>query len=106
MAMERYREAVVERMEQLGDSPRPQQVVRAHTALHTLLGDIFLQPIGDHLVARVEMQNQALALLGGALLSVAAEAGLGVNQPIIDATRSISHKNYGFLHRPIKPKGA
>ena len=34
-------------------------------SLRTLLGEIYLQPNGDHLVARVEMQNQALALLGG-----------------------------------------
>ncbi len=34
-------------------------------ALRTLLGEIYFQPNGDHLVARVEMQNQALAPLGG-----------------------------------------
>ncbi len=42
-AMGRYREEV-ERMEQLGDSPRPQHVIRARNALRTLLGDIYLQP--------------------------------------------------------------
>jgi len=61
-AMERYREEV-ERMEQLGESPRPQRVVRARAALRTLLGEIRLQPKGDHLVARVEMRNEALALV-------------------------------------------
>ena len=63
-AMERYRDEV-ERMEQLGDSPRPQRVVRARAALRTLLGDIRLQPNGDHLVAHVEVQNDALALISG-----------------------------------------
>jgi hypothetical protein len=65
-AMERYREEV-ERIEQLGDSPRPQHVIRARNALRTLLGDIYLQPNGGHLMARVEIQNQALALPGGDL---------------------------------------
>jgi hypothetical protein len=63
-AMERYRDEV-ERMEQLGDSPRPQRVVRARTALRTLLGDIRLQPNGDHLVAQFEVRNEALALISG-----------------------------------------
>ncbi len=31
----------------------------------THVGDIYLRPNEDHLVAHVEMQNQALALLGG-----------------------------------------
>ncbi len=44
-AMECYREEV-ECMEQLGDSPRPQHVIRARNALRTLLGDIYLQPNG------------------------------------------------------------
>ncbi len=65
-AMERYREEV-ERMEQLGDNPRPQHVIRARNALRTILGDIYLQPNGGHLVARIELQNQALALLEGDL---------------------------------------
>ena len=30
----------IERMEQLGDSPRPQHVIRARTALFTLIADI------------------------------------------------------------------
>ena len=34
-------------------------------ALRTLLGEIHWQPNGDHLVARIDMQNQALALRGG-----------------------------------------
>ncbi len=38
-AMECYREEV-ERMEQLGDSPRPQHVIRARSALRTQLWDI------------------------------------------------------------------
>ena len=66
--MERYREAV-ERMEQLGDSPRPQRVVRARAALRTLLGNIRLQPNGDHLVAHVEVRNEALALVGSDVAS-------------------------------------
>jgi len=39
--------------------------VRARAALRTLLGEIWLQPNGDHLVAHVELQNQALALVSG-----------------------------------------
>lgn len=61
-AIERYR-AEVGRLEQLGDSPKPEHVVRARAALRSLLGDIWLQPNGDHLVAHVELQNQALALV-------------------------------------------
>ncbi len=68
-AMERYREEV-ERIEHQGDSPRPQHVIRARNALRTLLVDIYLQPNGGHLMARVEMQNQALALPGGNLAIV------------------------------------
>ncbi len=63
-AVERYR-AEVGRLEQLGDSPKPEHVVRARGALRTLLGEIWLQPNGDHLVAHVELQNQALALISG-----------------------------------------
>ena len=62
--MERYRHQV-DHMEQLGDSPKPQHVVRARTALRSLLGDIRLQPNGDHLVAHVEVQNQTMALVSG-----------------------------------------
>ena len=63
-AIESYR-AEVGRLEQLGDSPKPEHVVRARAALRTLLGEIWLQPNGDHLVAHVELQNQALALVSG-----------------------------------------
>ena len=63
-AVERYR-AEVGRLEQLGDSPKPEHVVRARDALRTLLGEIWLQPNGDHLVAHIELQNQALALVSG-----------------------------------------
>ncbi len=63
-AIERYRNEVG-RMEQLGASPKPEHVVRARAALRTLLGEIWLQPNGDHLVAHVELQNQALALISG-----------------------------------------
>ncbi len=63
-AVERYR-AEVGRLEQLGDSPKPEHVVRARAALRTMLGEIWLQPNGDHLVAHVELQNQALALASG-----------------------------------------
>ncbi len=61
-AIERYR-VEVGRLEQLGDNPKPEHVVRARAALRTLLGAIWLQPNGDHLVAHVELQNQALALV-------------------------------------------
>ena len=50
-------------MEQLGASPKPEHVVRARAALRTLLGEIWLQPNGDHLMAHVEVQNQTMALL-------------------------------------------
>jgi len=63
-AIERYR-AEVGRLEQLGDNPKPEHVVRARAALRTLFGEIWLQPNGDHLVAHVELQNQALALISG-----------------------------------------
>ena len=63
-AVERYR-AEVGRLEQLGDSPKPEHVVRARGALRTLLGEIWLQPNGDHLVAHIELQYQALALVSG-----------------------------------------
>ncbi len=63
-AIERYRDEVG-RLEQLGDNPKPEHVVRARAALRTLLGEIWLQPNGDHLVAHVELQNQALALVSG-----------------------------------------
>ena len=62
--IERYRNEIG-RMEQLGDSPKPEHVIRARAALRTLLGEIWLQPNGDHLVAHVELQNQALALVSG-----------------------------------------
>jgi site-specific DNA recombinase len=64
MAVERYREEVGQ-LEQLGDRPKPEHVVRARAALRALLGEIWLQPNGDHLVAHVELQNQALALISG-----------------------------------------
>ncbi len=64
LAIERYR-AEVGRLEQLGDNPKPEHVVRARAALRTLFGEIWLQPNGDHLVAHVELQNQALALISG-----------------------------------------
>ncbi len=63
-AMEYYREEV-ERIGQLGDSPRPQHVIRARNAFRTQLVDIYLQPNGGHLMALIELQNQALALLWG-----------------------------------------
>ena len=68
-AIERYR-AEVGRLEQLGDSPKPEHVLRARAALRTLLGDIWLQPNGDHLVAHVELQNQALALTSANVANV------------------------------------
>ncbi len=61
-AIERYR-SEVGRLEQLSDTARPEQIARARTALKNLLGEIWLQPNGDHLVAHVELQNQALALV-------------------------------------------
>ena len=63
-AIERYRDEVG-RLEQLGNNPKPEHVVRVRAALRTLLGEIWLQPNGDHLVAHVELQNQALALVSG-----------------------------------------
>ncbi|MGH8195135.1 MAG: hypothetical protein ACREQ8_12145, partial [Woeseiaceae bacterium] len=57
---ERYR-AEVERMAELS---RPRDVVRARTALKTLLGDIRLQPQPDgHLVAHLELKNSMFSML-------------------------------------------
>ena len=83
-AMGRYREEV-ERMEQLGASPRPQHVIRVRIALRTLLGDIYLQPNGGHLMARVEMQNQALALPGGDL-------AIGGSGGVICSVPTVTHR--------------
>ena len=54
----------------MGDSPKPEHVIRARAALRTLLGEIWLQPNGDHLVAHVELQNQAFALTSANVANV------------------------------------